>query len=129
MKSEPTEKPRGKKTAASETTDRKNGRSPSPGHDEWWERLMMEPGLGKSTGMDAEPVIPSGTDTEEVSGEAGRKDTPPEPEDPVRRRTSGRQRRASLEEYRETYCNLQIFLCLFLEKLNMPQNTPVTKAS
>ena len=36
-------------------------------------------------------------------GEARRKDTPPEPEDPVRRRTSGRQRRASLEEYRETY--------------------------
>ena len=29
----------------------------------------------------------------------------------------------------EAYCNLQIFLCLFLEKLNMPQNTPVTKAS
>lgn len=28
-----------------------------------------------------------------------------------------------------THCNLQIFLCLFLEKLNMPQNTPVTKAS
>lgn len=28
-----------------------------------------------------------------------------------------------------TVCNLQIFLCLFLEKLNMPQNTPVTKAS
>ena len=28
-----------------------------------------------------------------------------------------------------TPCNLQIFLCLFLEKLNMPQNTPVTKAS
>ena len=28
-----------------------------------------------------------------------------------------------------TDCNLQIFLCLFLEKLNMPQNTPVTKAS
>ena len=27
------------------------------------------------------------------------------------------------------FCNLQIFLCLFLEKLNMPQNTPVTKAS
>ncbi len=53
--------------------------------------------------MDTEPVIPSGTDTEEVFGEAGRKDTPPEPEDPVRRRTSGRQRRASLEEYRETY--------------------------
>lgn len=26
-------------------------------------------------------------------------------------------------------CNLQIFLCLFLEKLNMPQNTPVTKVS
>ena len=43
---------------------------------------MMEPGPGKSTGMDAEPVIPSGTDAEEVSGEAGRKDTPPEPEDP-----------------------------------------------
>ena len=64
---------------------------------------MMEPGPGKSTGTDAEPVIPSGTDAEEVSGEAGRKDTPPEPEDPVRRRTSGRQRRASLEEDRETY--------------------------
>ena len=29
----------------------------------------------------------------------------------------------------EKPCNLQIFLCLFLEKLNMPQNTPVTKAS
>ena len=29
----------------------------------------------------------------------------------------------------KAYCNLQIFLCLFLEKLNMPQNTPVTKAS
>lgn len=29
----------------------------------------------------------------------------------------------------ECTCNLQIFLCLFLEKLNMPQNTPVTKAS
>ena len=29
----------------------------------------------------------------------------------------------------DAYCNLQIFLCLFLEKLNMPQNTPVTKAS
>ena len=28
-----------------------------------------------------------------------------------------------------TFCNLQIFLCLFLEKLNMPQNTPVTKVS
>lgn len=27
------------------------------------------------------------------------------------------------------FCNLQIFLCLFLEKLNMPQNTPVTKVS
>ena len=30
---------------------------------------------------------------------------------------------------KEERCNLQIFLCLFLEKLNMPQNTPVTKAS
>ena len=29
----------------------------------------------------------------------------------------------------QTTCNLQIFLCLFLEKLNMPQDTPVTKAS
>ena len=46
MKSEPTEKPKGKKTAASETADRKNGRSPGLGHDEWWERLMMEPGPG-----------------------------------------------------------------------------------
>ena len=64
---------------------------------------MMEPGSGESAGTDAEPVIPSGAVAEEVSGEAGRKDTPPEPEDPVRRRTSGRQRRASLEEYRETY--------------------------
>lgn len=103
MKSEPTEKTKGKKTAVSETADRKNGRSPGPGHDEWWERLMMEPGSGESAGTDAEPVIPSGAVAEEVSGEAGRKDTPPEPEDPVRKRTSGRQRRASLEEYRETY--------------------------
>ena len=30
---------------------------------------------------------------------------------------------------KQDWCNLQIFLCLFLEKLNMPQNTPVTKAS
>ena len=103
MKSEPTEKTKGKKMAVSETADRKNGRSPGAGHDEWWERLMMEPGSGESAGTDAEPVIPSGAVAEEVSGEAGRKDTPPEPEDPVRRRTSGRQRRASLEEYRETY--------------------------
>ena len=29
---------------------------------------------------------------------------------------------------RKIHCNLQIFLCLFLEKLNMPLNTPVTKA-
>ena len=39
----------------------------------------------------------------------------------------------TLQRYRQKnivpYCNLQIFLCLFLEKLNMPQNTPVTKAS
>ena len=89
--------------AVSETADRKNGRSPGPSHDEWWERLMMEPGSGESAGTDAEPVIPSGAVAEEVSGETVRKDTPAEPEDPVRRRTSGRQRRASLEEYRETY--------------------------
>ena len=76
MKSEPTEKPRGKKTAASETADRKNGRSPGPGHDGWWERLMMEPGSGESAGTDAEPVIPTGAVAEEVSGEAGRKDIP-----------------------------------------------------
>ena len=106
MKSEPTEKPRRKKTVVSETADRKNSRSLEPGHDEWWERLMMEPGPGESAGTDAsvtESMIPSGLVAEEVSGEARRKDTPPEPEDPVRRRTSGRQRRASLEEYRETY--------------------------
>lgn len=36
--------------------------------------------------------------------------------------------RASISLYRSE-CNLQIFLCLFLEKLNMPQDTPVTKAS
>jgi len=90
MKSEPTEKTKGKKMAVSETADRKNGRSPGAGHDEWWERLMMEPGSGESAGTDAEPVIPSGAVAEEVSGEAGRKDTPPEPEDPVRKRTSGR---------------------------------------
>ena len=81
MKSEPTEKTKGKKMAVSETADRKNGRSPGPSHDEWWERLMMEPGSGESAGTDAEPVIPSGAVAEEVSGEAGRKDTPPEPED------------------------------------------------
>lgn len=45
--------------AVSETADRKNGRSPGAGHDEWWERLMMEPGSGESAGTDAEPVIPS----------------------------------------------------------------------
>ena len=106
MYNETTEKPRRKKTVVSETADRKNSRSLEPGHDEWWERLMMEPGPGESAGTDAsvtESMIPSGLVAEEVSGEARRKDTPPEPEDPVRRRTSGRQRRASLEEYRETY--------------------------
>ena len=53
MKSEPTEKPRRKKTVVSETADRKNSRSLEPGHDEWWERLMMEPGPGESAGTDA----------------------------------------------------------------------------
>lgn len=33
------------------------------------------------------------------------------------------------DRYNQIACNLQIFLCFFLEKLNMPQNTPVTKAS
>ena len=33
------------------------------------------------------------------------------------------------QDLSQNRCNLQIFLCLFLEKLNMPQNTPVTKAS
>lgn len=40
---------------------------------------------------------------------------------------SGRLDRFSSSHFYQ--CNLQIFLCLFLEKLNMPQNTPVTKAS
>ena len=80
MKSEPTEKPRRKKTVVSETADRKNSRSLEPGHDEWWERLMMEPGPGESAGTDAsvtESMIPSGLVAEEVSGEARRKDTLP----------------------------------------------------
>lgn len=67
---------------------------------------MMESDSGEFATMDAsttKPVIPSGAVAEEVSGEAGRKDAPPEPEDPVRRRTSGRQYKAPLEEYRETY--------------------------
>lgn len=37
--------------------------------------------------------------------------------------------RATWDNLKQSWCNLQIFLCLFLEKLNMPQNTPVTKAS
>ena len=37
---------------------------------------MMEPGPGESTGMDAEPVIPSGAVAEEVPGEAGKKGHP-----------------------------------------------------
>ena len=55
--------------AVSETADRKNGRSPGAGHDEWWERLMMEPGPGESAGTDAsvtESMIPSGLVAEEV---------------------------------------------------------------
>lgn len=36
---------------------------------------------------------------------------------------------SSMKWYFNDVCNLQIFLCLFLEKLNMPQDTPVTKAS
>ena len=54
--------------AVSETADRKNGRSPGAGHDEWWERLMMEPGPGESAGTDAsvtESMIPSGLVAEE----------------------------------------------------------------
>lgn len=39
------------------------------------------------------------------------------------------EREDGLNTHQATACNLQIFLCLFLEKLNMPQNTPVTKAS
>lgn len=106
MKSEPTEKPRRKKTVVSETADRKNSRSLEPGHDEWWERLMMEPGPG---GIRRYGRFRDGID-DSIRARCGggirggeKKDTPPEPEDPVRRRTSGRQRRASLEEYRETY--------------------------
>lgn len=39
----------------------------------------------------------------------------------------GRKRRTLVQyDYRHHKCNLQIFLCLFLEKLNMPQDTPVT---
>ena len=41
---------------------------------------------------------------------------------------SATRENVTAEEIRNL-CNLQIFLCLFLEKLNMPQNTPVTKAS
>ena len=37
--------------------------------------------------------------------------------------------RLARDHGRMVRCNLQIFLCLFLEKLNMPQNTPVTKVS
>lgn len=79
MKSEPTEKPRRKKTVVSETADRKNSRSLEPGHDEWWERLMMEPGPGESAGTDAsvtESMIPSGLVAEEVSGEGEKKGHP-----------------------------------------------------
>ena len=42
--------------------------------------------------------------------------------------SSGKEQQPGTDGY-NTECNLQIFLCLFLEKLNMPQNTPVTKAS
>lgn len=51
-------------------------------------------------------------------------DVPPRLWDVKNSRASGK----SVEAQRIN-CNLQIFLCLFLEKLNMPQNTPVTKAS
>lgn len=47
-----------------------------------------------------EPEISAEAAVEEASGETG-KDTPPEA--PVRKKTGGRQLRASLEEYRETY--------------------------
>ena len=59
------------------------------------------------------------------------------PTDTVRLCADDIMTRLKLKSYQDTYavamakygCNLQIFLCLFLEKLNMPQNTPVTKAS
>lgn len=78
--------------AVSETADRKNGRSPGAGHDEWWERLMMEPGPGESAGTDAsvtESMIPSGLVAEEVSGEARRKDGRPREKKNERQATQG----------------------------------------
>ena len=47
----------------------------------------------------------------------------------TRKLTRGVTVKFSPVSYEALRCNLQIFLCLFLEKLNMPQNTPVTKAS
>lgn len=48
---------------------------------------------------------------------------------PIYDELSATRENVTAEEIRNLLCNLQIFLCLFLEKLNMPQNTPVTKAS
>ena len=58
--------------------------------------IISAAGCAKKTAQQENPASP-------VQEETIVPETPAEPEDPVRRRTSGRQRRASLEEYRETY--------------------------
>ena len=66
---------------------------------------MMEPGPGESAGTDAsatEPMIPSATVAEGCPGRREER-TPAGTGRPREKKYERRQRRASLEEYRETY--------------------------
>ncbi len=74
MKSEPTEKTKGKKMAVLQTADRKNGRSPGAGHDEWWGKTHDGTRFGKPHRMRNRSFHP-GADPEEVRG-SGKKGHP-----------------------------------------------------
>ena len=81
--------------------------------------------LGSGPLSGTEQPTPSAFREKEATDGEEEKPGKTEPEDTVPEETSQR----GFNSVRLVRCNLQTFLCLFLEKLNMPQNTPVTKAS
>mgnify|MGYP000612162148 CR=1 FL=1 len=96
--------------------------------------------LGSGPLFGTEQPAPSAFREKEMTDGEEEKPRKTEPEDTVPEETPRRgfnsvrlvrqdERNVIRAFVHSTQCNLQIFLCLFLEKLNMPQNTPVTKAS
>ena len=81
--------------------------------------------LGSGPLSGTEQPTPSAFREKEATDGEEEKPGKTEPEDTVPEETPQR----GFNSVRLVRCNLQTFLCLFLEKLNMPQNTPVTKAS